>query len=95
MKREDPTSLLREIMTVCGSMNEQAVILMPPNDDDVLHGYQLHIKPLPDDMVCLRPLIEKRNLKIAQESTKNLSVIYRPINKQESLPRAESTTKQQ
>ena len=96
LKREEATSLLTETMTVCGGINEQAVMLMPPNADDVLsHRYQLHIKPLPDGMVCLRPLIEKHNLKIAQEPTKNLLEIFGPMNKQESLPRAESTTKQQ
>jgi hypothetical protein len=95
LKREEATSLLREIIAVCDGMNEQAVMLMPPNADDVLsHGYQLHIKPLPDNLVCLRPLIEKRDLKIAQEPTKNLLVIYRPMNRQESLPTAQATPKQ-
>jgi hypothetical protein len=55
---------------------------MPPNADDLLsHGYQLHIKPLPaGDVACIKPLVDKSNLKLAEEPEKDLLIIYRPMN---------------
>lgn len=82
MNREEATSLLRDIISVCDSIGEQGIMLMPPNTDDILsHGYQLHIKTVisEPDLNCIKPLVEKHNLAIVNEPNKNLLVIYRPI----------------
>lgn len=45
MNKKEATSLLKEVYGTCDNFGEQGVIVMPPNDDDVLSkGYQLHIK---------------------------------------------------
>jgi hypothetical protein len=73
LKKEEATGLLGEIINVCDGLSEQAVMLMPPDADDVLsHGYQLPIKPMPNNMACIRPLVEKRNLAIAEENRFNV-----------------------
>ncbi len=78
--------MLREIIGVCDGLSEQAVMLMPPNADDVLsHGYQLHIKmPMSDNLTCIRPLVKRHNLALVEETEKDLVVIYRPIKKEET-----------
>jgi hypothetical protein len=84
VKREEATALLKEIISVCDGLAETAVILMPPNTDDVLsHGYQLHIKTqtVQQTLPCVKPLILKHNLAIADDTDKGLMVIYRPITK--------------
>ncbi len=84
MKREEATSLLRDIIETCDGIGEKGVMLMPPNADDVLsHGYQLHIKgAVKEYLSCIEPIITKRGLAVAHEPSKNLVVIYRPINKE-------------
>ncbi len=59
-------------------------MLMPPNSDDVhSQGYQLHIKATAmDNTACLIPLAKKRNLEVAQDASKDLIVIYRPMQPQ-------------
>lgn len=50
-------------------------MLIPPNADDVLwRGYQLHIKTLisEHDLSCIKSIVEKHNLAIADEPNKNL-----------------------
>lgn len=86
MKREEATALLREIIQVCDGINEVAVMLMPPDADDVLsHGYQLHLKmQVSDNLSCIRPLVKKHNLALAEETGKGLIVIYRPLRKEEN-----------
>ncbi len=86
MKREEAISLLREIIGVCDGVNEQAVMLMPPNADDVLsQGYQLHIRMArSDNLTCIRPVVKKHNLALAEETGKDLVVIYRPMKKEET-----------
>jgi len=59
---------------------------MPPDSDDVLsHGYQLHIKTSLgiEHLACIEPLVKKYNLALANEPTKQLLVIYRPIEKKD------------
>jgi hypothetical protein len=86
LKRDEATSLLKEINEICDGINEQAIMLMPPNSDDVLsHGYQLHIKLPAGNLGCIRPLIKKHGLAMAEEPEKNLLVIYRPIKKEETV----------
>ncbi len=93
MKREEATSLLKEIIEVCNGINEQAVMLMPPNADGVLsHGYQLHIKmPTSNNLTCIRPIVQKHNLALAEETAKDLLVIYRPLKKENQLFEHETT----
>jgi hypothetical protein len=59
-------------------------MLMPPDADDVLsHGYQLHIKaPLGNEhLKCMKPIAQKYKLDMNYEPTKELLVIYRPLEK--------------
>lgn len=79
LNRKEVVSLLLEILSACGDLGEQAVILMPPYADDVLsHGYQLHIKPNidPERLACVEPIVQKRGLAI--ETKKGLTIIYNP-----------------
>ena len=87
MKREEATRLLKDIIGVCDGINEQGVMLMPPDADDVLsHGYQLHIKMIStDSLSCIRPIVQKHNLVIAQETEEGVIVIYRPMEKEETV----------
>ncbi len=82
LNREEAISLLKEIIGVCSVLSGEAIMLMPANADDVLsHGYQLHIKAMlsQHDLSCIKPIVEKHNLSIANEPNKNLLVIYRPL----------------
>jgi hypothetical protein len=67
---------------MCDGINEESIMLMPPNADDVLSkGYQLHIKSNShtQNVSCFKPVIDKHNLAIADEPNKGLIVIYRPL----------------
>jgi hypothetical protein len=59
------------------------VILMPPDADDVLSkGYQLHIRSTSiskEDIDCIRPIVEARNLALSDESENHLLIIYKPV----------------
>jgi hypothetical protein len=82
LNRQEATSLLKEVYQVCGGLGEQAVMLMPPDADDVLsQGFQLHIKaPLGNEhLECVKPLVQKHKLAMTYEPTKELLVIYRPL----------------
>jgi len=88
MNREQATSLLKELNLACDGLGAQGVMLMPPNADDVFsHGCQLHIKTSAsqETIACIKPLVEKRNLAMANEPDKQLLVIYRPMKKQKKL----------
>lgn len=81
MNREEATSLLKEIAEKCNILAD-AIMLMPPNADDVLsHGYQLHIKSITrdQDADCMKPIVESHNLAMANEEKRDLLVIYRPM----------------
>jgi hypothetical protein len=81
LNREEATSLLREIYASC-HLGEHHIILMPPNADDVISkGYQLHIKfqLSKEDVDCIKPIVESRNLAIKDEPEKQLLVIYKPM----------------
>lgn len=82
MKREEATQLLKEVVLLCDGLNEQGIMLMPPNSNNVLsHGYQLHIKTVSSSEVveCLRPVVEKHKLALSNEPEKQLLIIYRPL----------------
>jgi hypothetical protein len=84
LDRQEATSLLKEVIQVCGDLGEQVVMLMPPDSDDVLsHGYKLHIKaPLGDEhLECIKPLVQEHKLAMAYEPEKELLIIYTPIDK--------------
>jgi hypothetical protein len=87
LKREEVTSLLKDIIGVHDGINEEAATLMlPPNVDDVLsHGYQLHYKlPASDNLTCVRPLVKEHDLVTAEELEKYLLVVYRLMEKGEA-----------
>jgi hypothetical protein len=84
MNRAEATSLLKEIYWVCGGLGEKAVMLMPPDADNVLsQGYQLHIKAYlgNEHLDCVKPLVQKYKLNMNYEPEHELLVIYRPIEK--------------
>ncbi len=83
MNREEATALLKEINVACDTIGEQGIMLMPPDADDVLsHGYQLHIKTVlsSQTLKCIRAVVEKQGLSLANEPDKNLVIIYRPTS---------------
>ncbi len=84
MNRQEAISLLKEVQQACDHFGENGVMLMPPDADDVLsHGYQLHIKaPLGNEhLECIKPIAQKHKLNMNYEPTKELLVIYRPMEK--------------
>ena len=59
-------------------------MLMAPDTDDVLsHGYQLHLKASfgEEHLMCIKPIVEEHKLAMANEPTKQLLVIYKPVEK--------------
>ena len=57
-------------------------MLAPPDAADVLsHGYQLHVKASFGESIvaCIKPIVEKQKLAIANEPDKQLLVIYKPL----------------
>ena len=83
MNRDEAVSLLKELNLACDGIGEQGIMLMPPDADDVLsHGYQLHIKAIGTERLdCIKSLVEKHKLALANEPEKGLLVIYRPVEK--------------
>ena len=80
LNREEATHVLKEIITGC-NLSADAVMLMPPNSDSVLSkGYQLHIKSStqPNDLLCIKTIIETHRLAITTEPDNEIIVIYRP-----------------
>jgi hypothetical protein len=84
VNRQEATRLLKEVLRVCGDMPADAVMLMPPNSNNVLsHGYQLHIKANlgNEHLECVKPLVQKNKLNMNYEPEHSLLVIYRPMEK--------------
>lgn len=83
MNRDEALKLLKELNLACDGVGEQGIMLMPPDADNVLsHGYQLHIKATGIERLdCIKSLVEKYKLALANEQEKQLLVIYRPIQK--------------
>lgn len=80
MRREEAVNLLKELSDKCTCLVPYAIMLMPPDADEVLSkGFQLHIKANlhQEDLSCMKPFVEERGLKLKQEN--DLLVIYRPL----------------
>jgi hypothetical protein len=80
LNRSEVVSLFKQVLEVCGGLGEQAIMMMPPNADDVLSsGYQIHIKPSlrQADFQCIQAIVQKHNLSIINEPTRDLTVIFR------------------
>ena len=80
MDRKQAEDLLKEILDNCPALNGSTITLMPPESSDVpSKGYQIHIKPVPNEEVlcCLRGIAEKHNIALRQE--KQLLSIYEPL----------------
>ncbi len=91
MKRDEATKLLREVIQVCDGIGEGGFILMAPNvDNELSHGYQVHIKSWvsEDKIACLKPLIDRYKLAIANQPGKQLIIIYRPMQEEKQLLQA-------
>ena len=80
MRRDEAVNLLKELSDKCVCLAPYAIMLMPPDSDDVLaKGYQLHIKAdlNHEDLSCMIPHVEKQGLKLKQD--KDLLIIYKPL----------------
>jgi hypothetical protein len=80
MRRDEAVNLLKELSDKCVCLTPYAIMLMPPDANDVLsQGYQLHIKANlhPEDLSCMKPHVEKQGLKLKKE--KDLLAIYKPL----------------
>lgn len=81
MNREEAVHLLKEVHQACDGFGEQGIMLMPPDSNDLSHGYQVHIKATFADehLECIKPLVRKHNLAMEYEPEKQLLVIYKPM----------------
>ena len=82
LNRTEATALIREIIETCAPLDADGFMLMPPNADDVRsQGYQVHIKSSShqETIPCIKPLVERLNLKLVDEPEKDLIIIYRPL----------------
>jgi len=89
LKREEATVLLREISACCDVLGHQGIVLVSPKaENPLLNGYQLQIKSkiTGEDFRCLKAIVERRGLAVANEPEKNLLVIYKPVKKPEVVP---------
>ncbi|MCW4023869.1 MAG: hypothetical protein NWF01_02400 [Candidatus Bathyarchaeota archaeon] len=68
MKRSDAVTMLRELNSVCRSLNEVAITLIADSEDET-SSYQLRIKANLDtsDKQVLKEILQKSNLSFKEE----------------------------
>ena len=82
LNRTEAAALIKEIIETCAPIDTDGFMLMPPNADDVLsHGYQVHLKSSShqETIPCIKPLVERHNLKFVDEPEKDLIIIYQSL----------------
>ncbi len=81
LDRQEAITVLKEINGKCDGYFEKGFVLKSPSPDDELsQGYQLHIKADFDEshVKCIKPIVEKHKLEMANEQTIETLVIYKP-----------------
>ncbi len=89
MKREEATKLIKEIDEECRDIRGTSLLLMAPNESDILsHGYQVHIKMNADwkKLRCLQTIAEQYGYVVKNEVERGTVVVYRPMKQKSAIP---------
>jgi hypothetical protein len=80
MNKDEALKPFDEILVACEDLTEKDLKLVLPGSGEVeSHGYQLNIrsKSVKANLQCIRKIVEKNNLAIADKSQMDLVIIYR------------------
>lgn len=95
MNREQATKLLKEIDEECRDIRGSSILLMGPNETNILsHGYQVHIKMKADwkRLKCLQTIAEQYGYDVKNDPENSLVIVYRSMERKKAEEQAKGPT---